>query len=199
MRRGIIGAGGFGREVFWSLPPEMREKTSFFVNDEFWNPEDKNVFPLSRLDVNLHEVIVAVGNPSDRKKIIESLPENTKFFIHIHESVIIMDKNVEIGEGSIICAGSIITTNVKIGKHAHLNLQTTVGHDTVIGDFFTAAPGVKISGNCIIGNCVYFGTNSSVREKIKICDNVTIGLNGGAVKDVTEEGVYAGVPVKKIR
>jgi len=199
MRKRIIGAGGFGREIYQSLTPEVREKTSFFVNDEFWNPEDKNVFPLSHLDVSLHEVIVAVGNPLDRKKIIESLPENTKFFTHIHESVIIMDKNVEIGEGSIICAGSIITTNVKIGKHAHLNLQTTVGHDTVIGDFFTTAPGVKISGNCIIGNCVYFGTNSSVREKIKICDNVTIGLNGGVVKDVTEEGVYVGVPVKKIK
>jgi sugar O-acyltransferase (sialic acid O-acetyltransferase NeuD family) len=199
MKKAIIGAGGFGREVYQSLPIGEQNKTSFFVHDEFYKQNDESIFPLSKLDINEYEVIVAVGDPSDRKKIIESLPENTKFFTHVHESVIIMDKNVEIGEGSIICAGSIITTNVKIGKHAHLNLQTTVGHDTAIGNFFTTAPGVKISGNCTIGNCVYFGTNSSVREKIKICDKVTIGLNGGVVKDVTEEGVYVGVPVKKIR
>ena len=57
----------------------------------------------------------------------------------------------------------------------------------------------KISGNCNIGKHVYFGTNSSVREKITMCDNVTIGLNSGVVKDINEEGVYAGLPTKKIK
>ena len=175
MKKAIIGAGGFGREVYKSLPIKEQITTTFFVNDEFWKENDNNILPLSKLDINEYKVIIAVGNPLDRKKIVESLPENTKFFTHIHESVLIMDENVEIGEGSIICAGSIITTNVKLGKHTHLNLLTTIGHDTVIGDYFTTAPGAKISGNCDIGNCVYFGTNSSVREKITICDNVTIG------------------------
>ena len=107
-----------------------------------------------------------------------------------------MDTNIEIGEGSVICAGSILTTNIKIGKHSHLNLLTTIGHDTVVGDYFTTAPGAKISGNCNIGECVYFGTNSSVREKITICDNVTIGLNGGVVKNINKSGIYVGVPTR---
>ena len=62
-----------------------------------------------------------------------------------------------------------------------------------------SAPGAKISGNCEIGECVYFGTNASVRQKIKICDNVIIGLNAGVVKNINEPGVYAGVPVTKIK
>jgi UDP-3-O-[3-hydroxymyristoyl] glucosamine N-acyltransferase len=103
-----------------------------------------------------------------------------------------------IGEGSIICPNTILTTNIKIGNHTHLNLGSTIGHDTITGDFFTTAPGVKISGNCIIGDRVYFGTNSSVRERITICDDVTIGLNGGVVKNINEPGTYVGVPVKKI-
>jgi UDP-3-O-[3-hydroxymyristoyl] glucosamine N-acyltransferase len=60
-------------------------------------------------------------------------------------------------------------------------------------------PGSIISGNCKIGNNVYIGSNSSVREKITICDNVIIGLNGGVVKNITKEGVYVGLPVKKIK
>jgi sugar O-acyltransferase (sialic acid O-acetyltransferase NeuD family) len=199
MKKAIIGAGGFGREVYQSLPVREQIITSFFVNDEFWRENNDNILPLSKLDIVEYEVIVAVGNPSDRKKIVESLPKNAKFFTHIHESVLIMDKNIQIGEGSIICAGSILTTNINVGKHTHLNLLTTIGHDTVVGDYFTTAPGAKISGNCNIGECVYFGTNSSVREKITICDNVTIGLNGGVVKNINEEGVYGGVPVKKIK
>ena len=80
-----------------------------------------------------------------------------------------------------------------------LNLHTTIGHDCIINDFFTTAPGVKISGNSMIGKCVYFGSNSSIKQKLKVCDNVTIGLNSGVVKDINESGIYGGVPVKKIK
>lgn len=198
MKKGIIGAGGFGQEVFWSLSLEERIDTVFFVDDLYWKDNDDIVYPLSKFDPNEYEIIIAVGSPISRKKIVESLPTTTRFFTHIHKSAQLLAPNIEIGEGSIICANSIITTNVTIGKHCHLNLGSTIGHDTVIGDFFTTAPGAKISGNCKIGDCVYFGTNSSVREKIEICNNVTIGLNAGVVKNIVEPGTYAGVPVKKI-
>ena len=84
-------------------------------------------------------------------------------------------------------------------KHAHLNLITTIGHDCSIGDYFTTAPGVQISGNEIIGDRVYFGTRSCVKEKIHICDDVTIGMNSGVVKKITESGTYIGTPAKKIK
>lgn len=196
MKKAIIGAGGFGREVYQSLPKKEQLKTTFFVDDEWWDDEYENILPLSKLNINKYKVIVAVGNPADRKRIVESLPKKTKYFTHIHKSAKIMDTNIEIGEGSVICAGSILTTNIKIGKHSHLNLLTTIGHDTFVGDYFTTAPGAKISGNCNIGECVYFGTNSSVREKITICDNVTIGLNGGVVKNINKSGIYVGVPTR---
>lgn len=199
MKKAIIGAGGFAREVFWSLSENERNTVKFFVEDEYLlNPTD-NISPLSKLDIQEYSVIVAIGDPKIREKIIQKLPSETVFFSHIHPSVIILDKNIKIGEGSIICAGCIITTNVTLGKHTHLNLSTTIGHDTTIGNFFTTAPGAKISGNCNIGDKVYIGTNASVKEKITICDNVTIGLNGGVIKHISESGTYVGVPVKKIK
>jgi sugar O-acyltransferase (sialic acid O-acetyltransferase NeuD family) len=154
---------------------------------------------LSELDINEYEVIVAIGDPKIRKQMIKKLPVDTKFFTAIHKSVQILDNNIEIGEGSIICSNSILTTNIKIGKHCHLNLLTTIGHYVHMGDFFTTAPGVKVSGNCKIGNQVYIGTNASIREKINICDNVIIGLNAGVVKNIIESGIYGGVPAKKIK
>jgi hypothetical protein len=36
MKKGIVGAGGFGREVYWSLNPIERANTVFFVDDEYW-------------------------------------------------------------------------------------------------------------------------------------------------------------------
>lgn len=199
MKKGIIGAGGFGREVYWSLNPIERNDTVFFVDDEYWDNSDEKILPLSLFESDKYEVIVAVADSKHRQRLVEQLPKKTKFFTHIHPSAQILADDVVIGEGSIICSGSILTTNIVLGKHSQLNLQTTIGHDCVIGDYFTTAPGAKISGNCNIGKRVYFGTNSSVREKIKICDDVVIGLNGGVVKNIYESGIYVGVPVTKIR
>ena len=198
-KKGIIGAGGFGREIYWSLSMFERVDAIFFVDDEYFDGTNKLIKPLSKFNPNEYEVVIAIANPKDRERIVNNLPKETKFFTHIHPSVQIHGPDVYIGEGSIICAGCIITTNIKIGKHAHLNLHTTIGHDTVIGDYFTTAPGVKISGNCNISNLVYFGTNSSVREKINIIENVTIGLNSGVVKDINQSGTYVGLPAKKIK
>jgi sugar O-acyltransferase (sialic acid O-acetyltransferase NeuD family) len=196
MEKVIIGAGGFAREV----KKQMGDLSiKLFVDDEFWFDNKDNIHKISELDIYKQEVIIAIGNPIDRYNIVNKLPKDTKFFTFIHNSAIILSDDIEIGDGSIICAGCILTTNIKLGKHTHLNLQTTIGHDTIVGDFFTTAPGVKISGNCNIGKRVYFGTNSSVREKIELCDDVVIGLNSGVIKNINVPGIYGGLPVKLLK
>jgi sugar O-acyltransferase (sialic acid O-acetyltransferase NeuD family) len=203
----ILGAGGFGREVLCCLIDaiattnlKIEEIACFMVSDEHFK-ENKimgvDVIPQSKFDPSLYKVVVAIGDPSSRKRVVESLPKKTEYTTIIHPSAIISEW-VKIGEGSVITAGTILTCNISIGKHAHLNLQTTIGHDCTIGDFFTTAPAANISGNCLFGECVYFGTNSSVRQGVQICDNVTIGMGGVVVKDITEEGVYIGNPLKKL-
>lgn len=203
----IFGAGGFGREVLSCLLDlnttegfKIEEKACFMVNDEYYNETSLmgiDVIPLSKFDPMIYDVVVAIGDPSARKKAVEGLPDATTYATLIHPTAVI-SKWVEIGEGSIITAGVILTCNIKIGDHAHLNLHTTIGHDCVMGDFFTTAPAVNISGNCHFGSSVYFGTNSAARQGIKICDNVTIGMGGVVVKNIIEPGIYIGNPVKKM-
>ena len=198
MKKAIIGSGGMGRELLVQmLDNNSNEEVVFFVNDEY--PHDNvKILPLSTFNPYIYEVVVAVGDSFLREKIVKSLPTNTKFFTFIHKSVLIFD-DIKIGEGSVICAGSILTTNIKIGRHAQLNRATNISHDVMIGDFFTTAPNVHISGNCEIGNRVYIGCGSSSKEKIKICDDVIIGLNSGVVKNINDSGVYVGTPAVKIK
>ena len=204
---GIIGAGGFGKETLCCLidsraaanehPADM---ACFFVNDEHLEANEVlgiPVLPLSQFDPQKYDVIVAVGDPLSRKKIIESLPQETTFATIIHPTAVV-SKWVEIGEGSIITAGSVLTCDIKIGKHAHINLLTTIGHDCIMGDYFTTAPSANISGHCTFGDCIYFGTNASVRQGIHICNNVTIGMGGVVLKNITEPGVYIGNPLYKL-
>lgn len=195
MERALIGAGGFAREVKAHMSDfNMR----CFVDNLYWRFNTDNIFPLSEFDPSEYKVLVTIGDPIDRFNMIQKLPKETQYFSYIHHTVQILGKDVEIGEGSIICAGSIITTNVKIGKHSHINLNTTIGHDCVIGDYFTTAPSVSISGHCVIGDKVYIGTNASLKQEIKINGPTTIGMGACVVKDIHEPGTYIGMPAKKI-
>jgi sugar O-acyltransferase (sialic acid O-acetyltransferase NeuD family) len=195
MKKALIGVGGFAREIKAHIGDETMK---CFVDDLYWKENNEFIFPLSQFDPNQYEVIIAVGDPRTRFDISQRLPKETKYFTYIHYSAQILG-NISIGEGSMICAGSILTTNIKIGKHAHLNLQTTIGHDCEIGDYFTTSPGAKISGNCKIYDCVYVGTNASIKEKISIHSFATIGLNAGVVKHIEDGGTYVGTPAKKIQ
>jgi sugar O-acyltransferase (sialic acid O-acetyltransferase NeuD family) len=196
MKKALIGAGGFAREI----RAHMGDYSMIcFVDDQYFIENNDNIYPLSQFDPSEYEVLVAIGDPRDRFDMIQKFPLNTKYFSFIHPSAQILGNDVIIGQGSIVCAGCIITTNVKIGDHAHLNLHTTIGHDCEIGTYFTTAPGVKVSGNCKIHDCVYVGTNASIRQKINIHSFTTIGMNAAVVKDIESPGVYAGVPAKKIK
>jgi acetyltransferase EpsM len=53
-------------------------------------------------------------------------------------------------------------------------------------------PGSIVSGDVKIGDRVYLGTNSSIKEKLTIIDDVTIGLNTGIVKSIDRSGTYVG-------
>jgi sugar O-acyltransferase (sialic acid O-acetyltransferase NeuD family) len=202
----IIGAGGFGREVLCLYMDMVKVETHhkrqviFCEEAAFWKERSVLGIPvlkISDIDFNEQLVVIAIADPAERNRIAQSLPTDTNFATLVHPTAV-FSQWVTVGEGSIICAGAKLTCNITLGKHTHLNLNTTVGHDTTAGDFFTTAPGTAISGNCTFGKQVYIGSNAAVREKITVTDNVTIGMGGMVVKDITEPGVYAGNPVKKL-
>jgi len=191
MKKALVGYGGHAREVM----SQMGVKLTCFVDDEY---VVEGTQPISKFNPDEYVLMVAVADSKDRFDIVQRLPKNTKYFTWIHPTALIMDDNVEIGEGSFIGAYSILTTNINIGKHAILNRGNHIGHDCLIGDYFSAMPGAVVSGNVRIYDCVYLGNNSSIREKLSIHSLTTIGMNGAVVKPIEEVGVYVGVPVKKV-
>lgn len=203
----IFGTGGFGREVLCCLTDqlgvpaaEMHKHACFVINDEYYTVSEVMGIPVLRAsEVNAAEVqfVIGIGDPVLRKQVAEQLPAEAVFARVIHPSAVISPW-ATLGEGCVVTAGVIITCNIAIGKHAHLNLHTTIGHDCQIGDYFTTAPGVNLSGNCRIGDNVYLGTNAALKQGITITDNVTIGMGGIVLKDVNLGGVYVGNPVRRL-
>jgi sugar O-acyltransferase (sialic acid O-acetyltransferase NeuD family) len=189
MKLALFGYGGHAREV----AAQMKLDVTFFVDDKYANEVSK---PISTFDPEVYRMMVAVADSKDREKIVKKLPQNTSYFTFVHPTALLMSEDIEIGIGSFIGAYSILTTNITIGNHAILNRVNQIGHDSKIGDFFSAMPGAIVSGNVILGEKVYMGNNSSVREKIQVCSDVIIGANGAVVKNIITGGTYVGVPSK---
>jgi sugar O-acyltransferase (sialic acid O-acetyltransferase NeuD family) len=193
MKLALFGYGGHAREVAAQMGKDVN--VTFFVDDNYAKGISK---PISEFNPKKYLMMVAVADSKDRKEIVSKLPKETEYFTFIHPTAQIMSDDVIIGNGSFIGANCILTTNIRIGDHAILNRGNHIGHDCNIASFFSLMPGGIISGNVNVGDSVYIGTNSSVREKIKICDDVVIGLNTGIIKSITSSGTYAGNPIKKI-
>lgn len=213
----IIGAGGFGREVAW-LVERINADNRSRNNPEPWNlkgfiddNEEKlgssegkykvvgNCDYLNREAENREVYAVcAVGSAKIRKKIIEKLDERILFPTVVDPSVLLSER-VEIDEGSIICAGTILTVDIKIGKHVILNLDCTVGHDAVLHDYVTVYPSVNISGNVDVGECAEIGTGMQIIQGKKIGAGSLVGAGAVVVKDIPENCTAVGSPAKPIK
>jgi sugar O-acyltransferase (sialic acid O-acetyltransferase NeuD family) len=192
MKLAIFGYGGHAKEV----AAQIGQDVTFFVDDEYLN---RSARPISEFDPSEYVMMVAVSDCNDRLAIVNKLPKETEYFTYIHPTALVLSEDISIGEGSFIGANSILTTNIQIGKHSILNRGNHIGHDCIIGNYFSAMPGSIVSGNVHIGNGVYLGTNSSIIEKKYLLHDIIIGANSVVIRDITESGTYVGVPAKKIK
>ncbi|MBU84078.1 acetyltransferase [Alcanivorax sp.] len=199
----IIGFGGFGREVDW-LARECGRTVRGFLDDNATPGKKGNYTILGGLDTWSAypdtELVVAIGNPRIRRKIVEKLVSQgvTDFATLIHPSVN-MDETVDVGKGTMICAGSIATVDIAIGDHVILNLNVTVGHDDEIHDFVTVAPMVALSGNVTLEEGVEVGTGAAIRQGITMACGSMLGMGGILTKDSEANTIYVGSPAKPLK
>lgn len=205
----IIGAGGFGREVAWiverinSIKPTWNLKGFIDDNETLWGNIEGEYHVLGGCEhlSTLEDVyaVCAVGSSNVRKKIIEKLKDTSVKFATLVDPSVLYSNSVKIGEGAIVCAGTIITVDVNIGDHVIVNLDCTIGHDAVIDNFVTIYPSVNVSGNVLIGECSELGTGTQIIQGKKVISNTIIGAGAIVVKDCIESGTYVGSPAKKIK
>jgi acetyltransferase-like isoleucine patch superfamily enzyme len=112
-----------------------------------------------------------------------------------HMGNVVLQSGVEIGALSIIHRATLDSTI--IGPNTKIGVQCNVGHNVRIGEGCFLTPGVNIGGSCVIGDNVWIGMRTTIADNIRICDDVKIGMGSAVIKDITEPGVYYGVPAKR--
>jgi sugar O-acyltransferase (sialic acid O-acetyltransferase NeuD family) len=196
----IIGAGGFGREVYSIINREYYNIVGFIDNTADQNIKlpapiigGDEVISLLKRDNIANSVCIAIGNMKLRSKLFQiAQSAGLEVPTIIHSSAIILSK-IKIGDGSIIYPNVVVMDNCFIGNCVLLNSAVTLGHDVTLGNFSNINPGVNLAGRIKIGNYSMVGIGSSIRENIVIGDNVIIGAGSTVVKNVESDQIVFGV------
>jgi sugar O-acyltransferase (sialic acid O-acetyltransferase NeuD family) len=209
----IYGASGFGREVAaWAERASWGDRpvrVLGFIDDQ--TPERSiNGRRVSRLNeaARLHAgtfVVVAVGRPELRERLVaraEAAGLTTAPPL-IHPSVEYDRDHVSIGDGTVLCPGTTLTTNIEIGRHVQINLHCTVAHDVELGDFVTLSPGCHISGRVKVGRGAFAGTgvvtlNGEADRPLVIGEGAVLGAGAAVIKDVPPNVMVFGVPARSL-
>jgi sugar O-acyltransferase (sialic acid O-acetyltransferase NeuD family) len=206
----IIGCGGFGREVHdvidainkvsptWNLLGYLDDRPER-VNVSRVESRDSRVLGdtdwLTTAAKDIHFVI-GIGTGKTRRTMDERLSSAGLTSATLVHPAATFGHDVRIGPGSVICAGVRATTNISLGRHVHLNINTTVGHDCTIEDYVTINPLVAISGGVHIGKESMMGTHSAVLQNLSIGAGSTVGAGAIAVRDVPASTVVKGIPAR---
>ncbi len=207
----IFGASGFGREVAWLVERINNSSPTwnllgFIDDDDTIQGSTINGYKVLGKTEDIKKYydayfVCAVGASRVRKKIVQNMKDvnpDVKFGTLIDPSVEISDF-VNLGEGTIICAHTIITVNISIGNHVIINLDCTIGHDAVLQDFVTMYPSVNVSGITNIGYAVELGTGMQIIQGKSIGDYSIIGAGAVVVKDIPSKCTAVGSPAKPIK
>ena len=206
----VYGSGGFAREV---MPLVKKEKqtidNNYYFIDDYLQKEGlingAKVLTYEKLihDFSINSIYcsIAIANFKARRKITEKCKQDGVKIISIKaDNCCVMDE-VIMGEGSILSPFVTITSNVTIGKSFHANLYSYVGHDCIIGDYVTFAPGVKCNGNVKINDNVFVGTGAIIHQgksnkPIIIGENSKIAAGAVVTKNIPENVTVIGNPAQ---
>lgn len=212
----IVGAGGLGREVSeWvadinEVTPTFR-LLGFLDDDPARHGEPCHGVTIlggvdwlagqpPELGVSELGVIVAIGSPAAKRRVVERLRALgvTRFPVLRHPRAVI-GRFVELGEGTLVCPGAILTTDIQIGRFVALNFNLTVGHDSRIDDYALLAPGVHVSGRVHIGEGCDLGAGAVVVPSAAIGPWTIVGAGATVTGALPANCTAVGTPARPIK
>lgn len=206
----IVGAGGFGRGVndvvdaINALQPTWRLLGYLDDSPDAYSvecAERRNVEirgPLARLESlpSGTAVVVGIANAPVRRQIDARIQQaGLEAVPLVHPAATVTDSAV-VGPGSVICAGARVASNVQLGRHVHMNLNATAGHDVGLADFVSVFPQAALSGFSRMGAESTLGSHAVVLPGITVGPGVNVGAGAVVVHDVEGNRTVKGVPAR---
>lgn len=208
----IVGAGGFGRETL-DVVMAINQAAATRVFDVLGVVDTKpRVEDLSRLAArgirwlgteaewlaseNRAQYIIGIGNPDTRERVDQAFRSAELVAATAIHPAATIGTIAAVSEGSVICAGAQISTNVSLGRHVHINPNATIGHDSILRDFVSVNPAATISGHVIVREKALVGAGSVILQGLIVGARSTIGASACVTRNVEVGATVKGIPAQ---
>ncbi|MBQ6533631.1 MAG: acetyltransferase [Opitutales bacterium] len=196
----IVGAGGFGREVFNYACDCVRAGADWqvkgFIDD---NPDALNGYDYPKKIIGSVKeyapaegdfFLCAVGTPKAKKSVVETLKgRGAKFEKLVHPTAYV-GVNVKLGEGVVVCPQAKLICDVSLGDFAMVNCASACGHDSDIGAYAVINSFCDITGFCKVGEGAFFASRVSMRPGSKVGNWASVGIGSCVIMNI-KDGVSA--------
>ena len=203
----ILGAGGMGKEIYYTARHSIGYGTEFVVKGflDFPNPDwDTSIYPPilgleDDYEIQPDDVFTcSIGDVHLKRKVCEKMKaRGSKFQTLIFDNVQIRE-NVKIGDGCIIDSYAHIGSDAVIGENCLIQAFSCVAHDCVIGDYARIDVRSLLVGGVIVGNNVTVHTNAVVSHKVVLEDDSTVAAMSFVIKKVKAGTTVMGNPAKRL-
>lgn len=111
-----------------------------------------------------------------------------------HIGSVLLEDRVEIGNNTCVLRGTL--GNTKIGEGSKIDSLCHIAHNVKIGKRNMILTGSSFYGSSETGNDCYIAS-AIIRNKIKIGDNVFVGMGSVVTKNIESGLTVLGVPARK--
>ena len=206
----VVGAGGFGQEVIWAAKNLNSARQSYNILGYCDDDPDKKGkmiygYPVLGVPGEIDRAcdskpcfVCAIGNNRVRKSVVGRLLAMEWVPVTIIDPSVIIAEHVQVGNGSYIGAGSILSPCSRIGNHVIINQHCSIGHDSILEDFAQAAPGSRVSGAARIREGSMLGSNAAVAQCLTVGRYSVLGACSFAATNIPDLVTAIGNPARVI-
>jgi sugar O-acyltransferase (sialic acid O-acetyltransferase NeuD family) len=101
-----------------------------------------------------------------------------------------------VGAGTVVFAGSVLGSGVRMGVNAVLYSGVIVEHECVIGDHAYLSPGVVLSGQVTVEAGAFLGAGAVVLPGLRIGAGAVVAAGAVVTADVSPGQTVMGVPAR---